>query len=106
MEQMIRQAKEPGVIAEHFGCTTRYVTTMANRVLVFGLIKDPKLCRRSPAPVFNTTMKEELAWLIVSRSDYYQEELQFYFLDNWHVWPSQPTISRVITSLDLTWKKA
>ncbi len=106
IEQMIRQVKEPGVIAEHFGCTTRYVMTMANRVLVFGLIKDPKLCRRGLAPVFNTTIKEELAWLIVSRSDYYQEELQFYFLDNWHVWPSQPTISRVITSLDLTWKKA
>src|SRR5213079_916623 len=43
---------------------------------------------------------------IVSRPDYYQEELQFYFLDNWHVWPSQPTVSRVITSLDLTWNRA
>jgi len=51
-------------------------------------------------------MKEELAWLLILRPDYYQEELQFYFLDNWHVWPSQLTISRVITSFDLTWKKA
>ena len=51
-------------------------------------------------------MKEELAWLLILRPDYYQEELQFYFLDNWHVWPSQLTISRVITSFNLTWKKA
>jgi len=106
MEQMIRQAKELEVIVEHFGCSRRHVDVMANRVLVFGLIKDPKLCRRGRAPIFNTTMKEELAWLIVSRPDYYQEELQFYFLDNWYLWPSQPTVSRAITSLDLTWKRA
>jgi hypothetical protein len=51
-------------------------------------------------------MKEELGWLLIQRPDYYQEELQFYFLDNWNVWPSQPTLSRAISSLDLTWKRA
>jgi len=102
MEQMIRQAKRPESIAKHFGCHTKTVERAAERILLFGSIQDPKLCRRGPTHLFNAQMKEELGWLIISRPDYYQEELQFYFLDNWHVWPSQPTISRIITSRDLT----
>ena len=106
MEQMIKQGNLVETIAKHFGCVPRTVERAATRILHFGLIKDLKLCKRGPIPIFNKVMKEELAWLLVSRPDYYQEELQFYFLDNWHVWPSQPTISRVITSFNLTWKKA
>jgi transposase len=106
MEQMIRQGRSSDMIARHFGCVRKTVTRAANRILHFGSIKDPKLCTRGPLPIFNKAMREELGWLLVSRPDYYQEELQFYFLDNWHVWPHQSTISRVITSLDLTWKKA
>ena len=82
MEQMIRQAKKPASIAKHFGCHITTVERAAKRILVFGSIQDPKLCRRGPARIFNAQMKEELGWLIISRPDYYQEELQFYFLNN------------------------
>ena len=104
MEQMMRQGRKPLDIAKHFGCTEKWVQRLAKRVLTFGSIQNPKLCKAGRPPVLNAEMKEELGWLLVQRPDYYQEELQFYFLDNWHVWIHQSTISRAVTSLDLTWK--
>lgn len=50
-------------------------------------------------------MLEELGWLVIQRPDYYQDELQWYFYENWHVWASQSTISRAIGSLNLTHKR-
>jgi hypothetical protein len=80
MEQLIRQGRDPDKIKNHFGCSRRTVERAANRILGFGSIEDLKLCKRGPKFKSTPVMKEELGWLLIQRPDYYQEELQFYFL--------------------------
>jgi transposase len=109
MEQLIRQGRDPNDIKKRFGCFRSTIERATNRILGFGSIEDPKLCKRGPKFKFtaqSAQMKEELGWLLIQRPDYYQEELQFYFLEHWHFWPSQPTLSRTISSMELTWKRA
>ena len=105
VDQLIRQGKKPQYIANEVGSSRRHIENLALRILVFNSIENPQLRARGRRRVFNEQMKEELGWLLVQRSDLYQEELQFYFLDHWNVWISQPTVSRAISSLDLTWKR-
>ncbi|KAN0071380.1 hypothetical protein V8E54_010811 [Elaphomyces granulatus] len=96
MEQLIRQGRDPNDIKKRFGCFRSTIERATNRILGFGSIEDPKLCKRGPKFKFtaqSAQMKEELGWLLIQRPDYYQEELQFYFLEHWHFWPSQPTLS-------------
>lgn len=105
MDQLIRAGKNPAYVAKEIGCSKRYVQTMTNRIEAFDSIENPKVMRKGPVPRFNNAMREELGWLLVTRPDYYQDELQFYFYDNWDIWVHRTTISREIKKLDLTHKR-
>jgi transposase len=78
----------------------KYRKRFKNTGTVFPLIKAPP----GRDPLLDDLKLQELELLVLARPDLYQEEMQYYFLDYWDFWPSQPTISRSLAALKLSRK--
>jgi transposase len=101
----LKAGMSPSSIHASTGVSERYIRTLRSRINDLGSIKHHQIARRGRPRRITAEMIDDIKYLLDTRPSIYQEELQYYLLDEWDTWASISTISRVIKDLKYSRKR-